>query len=1783
MIKPALKISHIFAITILVLMVDRQAWSVVPTLATEPLATTSSSVVVRPNIFFTLDNSGSMGWDYLPDYAGASVSHCKKSVKCDNGMPPFQASAYNGVAYNPEIGYTPPQNYDGTYKTALNKANTGSWSSVPKDGYGIQSSSSINLVTGYPEMVYCNSTYGCKQNGIDTNNPFFVDATGTNNPAAYAFPGSILVSDPLAPPVVGSLTNIYSGTFNGDVVTQQTVFSGTLNNASPASTLLTLTTGSGNVSISGTTVTLTYSGQTPTTPVIATGDNITTSGSNCGTKYKVTGVQLTLAGAGKLTYASPGGGGTSSTTCTATVTHITLPPMVAPGISSNGTTVTVVLAAPTGLVNGDVLTVANATGTCDAGYKVAGVPVTVINATTFTYPAATTLGTASNTSCKITKSVVTSPSSPGLSISGNVVTVKKTGHGLVDGDVIQLANYTTSCGTAFKTSTTPGAVVTWLDANTFTYNSTNPTGTTVLSCKLDKANITSAAPTLQSFSTATLQNGNPYEYVIVPVEFCDSAYLTNCVASSVPTGTFTFPAPVRYCSSTTIAALKPGDAGAQLSGSTVRCQGKYSDVTGLVFKSVRYGLFYRVDIVPTRTTYGNEVLNGTINANGTSITFNNVTVIDRSKRNYSYTSSGTTYVDCAAAPNCTYDEEMTNFANYYAYYQTRMQMMKTSVGKAFNAPSMTGVRALYRLGFVTINVADWTNQFLKMGDIDYPVVVGGQKDKFYTRLYNINPGNSTPLREAVARAGRYFAGKKGLPGDGITDDPMQYSCQQNYLLVTTDGYWNGTTTDVVDLNGSQLGNYDNVNSGLTARSLGVYDGAISGASTTLADAAEYYYQTDLRTAALGNCNTATTEKLCTSPAPAGADPLNNVPTPTSDTANWQHMTTFSLGLIDGLMLYQPDYAKSASGDFSKIKSGASGCAFSGAGICNWPLPKADTQTALDDLWHAAVNGRGAFFNARDPSSLGAGLAGALSGMQAQTGAASASATSSPNISKTDRAIYSSTYRTQYWDGEVVAQLLDPATANVPPSSLTALPAISSISLSSGKVSVHMNAHGLLNGDWIQVSNAATGTCDAGFNTGGVSASVAIVDTNNFTYTSLNSSGATSNTSCKIDKAGIVWSAQTQLDQKVSLSLQSGTDPEIRSRFIFMLDQSQTQPLNLTDTTIAMNGLKEFRYSKMTAAEQAYFDNKCLSGTTVIMAQCVAGNLTTAQVSAANSAANLIPYLRGQTALELTTPSATYRPRENFLGDIVNAKPNYVRAPVQSYNDSLPNDLTNALSYSAFKVTNQTRSAMLYVASNDGMLHAFDSGGCTGTGASQVCSPGTGNEVWAYAPRMVMPNLYQLADVNYATKHAFFVDGSPESMDIYVDAAQSASSGLPVGWHTIMVGGLNAGGRGYYALDITKPHIPVGLWETCADKDPSGAALCSQGDPDMGYSYGNPVITKRSSDNRWVVLVASGYNNINSGTGKGYLFVLDALSGAILQKIPTNSGSTTAPSGLSKISAWVDNSDTNNKTRFVYGGDLNGDVWRFDLGLPGTDPLVTPSPAAMHFAALKDSLGNPQPVTTRPELGDVSKTSGSIDSLGAVAATGKPVVFIGTGQYTFKNDACVLGEQSIYALEDNLAVATTYFNNPQSSAYNTKIVQQTVDPSTGASSNNTVNWVANGGTHLGWYMNLPNLGERVNIDPFLALGTFFVVTNIPICSGSTSCVNGGVSYLYQFDYANGNAVDGVLRTKLGNSLTVGFEVVRTESGQLKVIAKESDNKQIVDTGKVKGTATTRGVSWRELVQ
>ncbi len=1135
----------------------------------------------------------------------------------------------------------------------------------------------------------------------------------------------------------------------------------------------------------------------------------------------------------------------------------------------------------------------------------------------------------------------------------------------------------------------------------------------------------------------------------------------------------------------------------------------------------------------------------------------------------------TSRTDCEG-DTCTYEEEITNYANWYAYYRTRMQAMKSAVSLAFKP-----VGANYRVGFINICKGDYvpvasfsnaeiitpgvaaqgsfgvgdggprtitsikvngveilgssvteassrtdlaTQVAAKINEFDSTpeytaevysstyirirstaeagatangniVVTGtagssnisnvsggvtpiGQKTTWYTKLLNSTAaGCGTPLRQALATVGRIYAGKEISQAgstSGSTIDPVQYSCQQNFTLLTTDGYWNGSGG--IDLAGNAMGNLD---SDEDESPRPMFEG--NSATGTLADIAKYYYDTDLRASGLENCTGSMGVDVCE----------NNVFVSTTDTNLKQHMTSFTLGLgVDGTITYTSDYksilkdkpddvppviypAPTGSGlDYYRLLNGYNNPLTDST--VNWPVPASDSETAVDDLWHAAVNGRGTYFSAKDPAQLATGLNAALSEIGSKIGAASAAATSTLNPVAGNNFAYVASYSTVKWTGNLEARTINVATGEVSESA-----------------------------SWC-VENISASTC--------VSPSSVVAETVDSSVVNFCVTPDANAASCP--SPGILEGTECKVEIPVECT---GTMP------------SKVGATSDTRTIYMANGdgeLTSFSWDNLSADYADYFTGTGLSQWSV---------LTETQQDAA-AGANLVNFLRGQTGYEErgsnSASNRLYRFREATLGDALESQPFYISKPVFHYADP---------GYSAFKASEASRAGTVYMGTNDGMLHAF--------------AAENGAERWAFVPTAVIPNLWKLADKNYATGHANFVNGSPTITDICTthctcDEACVAGGGDAPVWKTILVGGLNGGGRSFYALDITDPASPSLLWQISS---------ATTGFSNLGFSYGRPVITKKENGT-WVALLTSGYNNTSPGDGKGYLYVVNAATGEKISEIDTTVGNSTTPSGLAKISAWNDYGGINNTAGYVYGGDLLGNLWRFNIN----------DETAFKLTALKDAEGNAQPVTTAPTLGLIK---------------GHRIIFVGTGKYLEVSDLTDTSVQTVYAIKDN-NVTETLENIRDDMVAQT----MTEDGATRTGSNNSVDF----STGRGWYIDLGSIpedeedqefvGERVNIDMQLVQGILIFASTVP---SNTVCSPGGYGYLNYVNYETGGfASETHIVSSRYNAPIVGINVMYI-GGKPKVSVVTSDNPtptrdDNVTTYGTAGFFEGRRVIWRELI-
>jgi len=1066
------------------------------------------------------------------------------------------------------------------------------------------------------------------------------------------------------------------------------------------------------------------------------------------------------------------------------------------------------------------------------------------------------------------------------------------------------------------------------------------------------------------------QKWGPHYYKIVPSEYCTKPDLRNCQVNE--TATYKYPAPLRWCDSVNSAAAAVSNGTCQAVRTATYTHARYP-TRHLLAGGVYPGRFERVDILPGG----------------------------------SYPKSAAR-TDCGgdAVTTCNYEQEMTNFANWWAYYRTRMQMMKSSTSHAFGA-----VGDDYRVGYLSINNAKG-NDFLNLKTFSE-----ADKTTWYSRLFGAKPSGATPLRAALHTVGRLYAGARTGTLNGSTIvDPVQYSCQGNFTLLSTDGFWNETVT-LNKLDGTAMGDQD----GNLDRPM--KDG--NATPNTLADVASYYFRTDLRN--------GTTVEQCKSGSGTQADVCSNGERGDKP----QKMVTFTLGLgASGYMQYLPGYAGATEGDYHAVATGATAspatgvCSWQGGGQCNWPIPSSNTLTTIDDLWHAAVNGGGSYFSAVDPDSLYTGLTTALAEIEEKSGTSAGASASNPNITANDNQLFVSNFRAPEWTGELSEQRIDPGEGT------------------------------LTNG----------------------------------------------------------WSAAALLDARAS-------------RTIYMFD-------SVTKTR------KNFEWASLNGAEKAYFEegkmreNGDLSQFCNLGAHCIPA---TDRPAARGEA--LLNFVRGERINEgpLIRAQATdalkyYRVRKHVLGDIVNSEAVYVQKPQLDLSDA---------GYTVFKERTANRPGMIYVGANDGMLHAFNAS--------------TGQEAWAYVPTAVLPKLYKLADKKYANKHEFFVDSTPVVEDVFVGGQ----------WRSLLIGGLGAGGRAYYAIDVTDPADPKPLWEFSHDN--------------LGYTFGKAEIGKMAGVG-WVVLVASGYNNVVPGDGVGRLFVLDAATGRPVSALPdgiktraggADVGSVLTPSGLGHIRTWVDNAYRDSTILRVYGGDALGNLWRFDL----TNTIGASGYDAQRLATLKNDAGIAQPVTSRPEVGEVQDTAGYNHAM----------VFVGTGRYMGVSDINDRTVQSIYGIKDRLSDADFYDPRNPANAF----VKQTLTDSTcpkdsgictlGARtrSNNSplpVDLAVNNG----WYVDLPQTLERVNTDPVLVQGVLAVTSNVVDASGV--CTVGGSSWLNYFDYRSGKApenTNNVVSIFLGEALATRPTVLRLSD---KLVTKiQLTDGRMAEAPQPKRTRNLPAdrISWREL--
>jgi len=495
-----------------------------------------------------------------------------------------------------------------------------------------------------------------------------------------------------------------------------------------------------------------------------------------------------------------------------------------------------------------------------------------------------------------------------------------------------------------------------------------------------------------------------------------------------------------------------------------------------------------------------------------------------------------------------------------------------------------------------------------------------------------------------------------------------------------------------------------------------------------------------------------------------------------------------------------------------------------------------------------------------------------------------------------------------------------------------------------------------------------------------------------------------------------------------------------------------------------------------------------------------GTMTAAEI--ADFAEARLDYIRGDRSNEGT--GYFFRTRESRLGDIVHSTPVYVGKPALQWPDVAPFPTADGERYSQYKAAVATRQPIVYVAANDGMLHGFDAQ--------------TGTEEIAYIPSILFSSatnegLHYLTQTDYI--HRYYADLDPTLSDVYIRTTPIGSAS----WRTVLVGGLRGGGRGIYALDVTDPTNfqenggnpeDVVLWEFTSDDD-----------ADLGYTFSRPSIALMDNG-KWAAIFGNGYNDTGSGEASLFIvFLEEGLDGTWdinaddYIKISTGVGDTTNRNGLNTPT--VADLDGNGTADRVYAGDLEGNVWVFDLsganeGNWGSVYSQGQTPKPLFTAEAN------QPITARIGIArhpSIPNTNQNLPNI---------MVYFGTGQYLTQADKTTTDPQAFYGVWDSGTDELTQSD----------LVEQTFTTAGGGNivvTNNPVNY---GAADYGWFLTLPEVGERQLTTPILRDNIVYFTSMTPEsdpCSFGTtgyltalSMINGGPPPKGALDFNNDGVID-----------------------------------------------------------
>lgn len=683
-------------------------------------------------------------------------------------------------------------------------------------------------------------------------------------------------------------------------------------------------------------------------------------------------------------------------------------------------------------------------------------------------------------------------------------------------------------------------------------------------------------------------------------------------------------------------------------------------------------------------------------------------------------------------------DERQNFANWYSFYRTRNLMTVSAASLAMNTlPS--DIRVAWQAlntcrgsasALLTSSCRGWDSSRPTVSNAIKPYSTT-HKNNFYSWLQRLPTNSSTPLRSALTRTGDYYktTGQNSPYDDNLTSntDNTQAICRKNYHLLMTDGIWNDSLTGV--------GNYDSTNRSLPdGKNYTARFPYRDSNSNSLADFAFKYWAEDLA------------PSLANQVRPSFFDLTGNEDTryfnPKNNPATWQHLVNYTVGLgVNGFF---------ATTDGGNLTWGTN--TFDGsypqlvAGTKSWPTT-GDTGPAGNaaDLWHAAINSRGRFYNVRTPQELNTAFQEIVDTVSAQAAAGGGSRVSS-NIARLTEANPTA----------FLARFADDWSG-----SLEAIPLNIDGTLGT---SSYWEAGGLIppgNG------NAHSAPRKIFTIHGGSPQEFSLA---------LCSGGGPLATALNKNASGVVDNLCTQ-----RLAWLRGYTA---------ITGASWNSISKTVTFTAPNhGLQAGNSVAVTGVTVTGATPAALQGTYTITAVSDASHFTVALATDPGGS-----YVTDENDTNKDNDDRVYyadfRTRSSVLGDIVNSGTVYVQKENFGYGGDNIQVTGGKDPYKTYVSAKASRVPVIYVGANDGMLHAFNAEVCT----NAASCPNAGKELFAYVPADIHNKLNLLTDPGYGKQHKFYVDGTPTIGDAYIDS----------GWKTYLVSGLRSGGKSIFALDISDP-------------------------------------------------------------------------------------------------------------------------------------------------------------------------------------------------------------------------------------------------------------------------------------------------------------------------------------------------------------------------------------------